>query len=145
MMRTTRKAPVVHGRLVTRHASRNHMKSLRKLAGFLRPYTRYIIIGPLLMLLLEMAMDLMQPRLMQRIVDVGIVRLDLSIVLTTGAMIVGLALIGMLAGAGNTILAGRASQGVGADLRSALFRKVQSLSFGMYYLGTNAQTGLYGL
>ncbi len=105
------------------------MRSLRKLAGFLRPYTRYIIIGPLLMLL-EVAMDLMQPRLMQRIVDVGIARLDLSIVLTTGAMMVGLALIGMLGGAGNTIFAVRASQGVGADLRSALFRKVQSLSFG---------------
>ena len=43
----------------------------------------WTIIGPLLMAV-EVAMDLMQPRLMQRIVDVGIAQLDLTVVVNTG-------------------------------------------------------------
>lgn len=105
------------------------MSSLQKLTSFLRPYWLYAIIGPLFMLV-EVTMDLMQPRFMQRIVDVGIARLDMSVVLNTGLLMIGLAFIGVLGGSGNTILAVKVSQGVGADLRSALFRKVQSLSFG---------------
>ena len=105
------------------------MNSLRKLAGFLRPYWKGVIIGPLLMVV-EVAMDLMQPRLMQRIIDVGIAQLDLTVVVNTGLLMIGLALIGVFGGIGCTILAVRVSQGSGADLRSELFRKVQALSFG---------------
>jgi ATP-binding cassette subfamily B multidrug efflux pump len=100
-----------------------------KLAKFLRPYWKKIIIGPLLMVL-EVAMDLAQPRMIQRIVDVGIAQLDLSVVINTGLIMVGLALVGAFGGSGNTVYAVRVSQGFGADLRSSLFRKVQSLSFG---------------
>ena len=100
-----------------------------KLIKFLRPYWKKIIIGPLLMVL-EVAMDLAQPRMIQRIVDVGIAQLDLSVVINTGLIMVGLALIGAFGGSGNTVFAVKVSQGFGADLRSSLFRKVQSLSFG---------------
>ena len=105
------------------------MSSLYKLAGFLRPYWRLVIIGPLLMLI-EVAMDLAQPRLMQHIVDVGIAQLDMPVVINTGFFMVGLALIGAFGGCGNTMVAVKVSQGFGADLRSSLFGKVQSLSFG---------------
>jgi len=60
------------------------MSSSYKLAGLLRPYWKEIIIGPLLMLV-EVAMDLAQPRMMQKIVDVGIARLDMSVVINTGS------------------------------------------------------------
>jgi ATP-binding cassette subfamily B multidrug efflux pump len=105
------------------------MNSLRKLSGFLRPYWRSALIAPLLMVL-EVAMDLLQPRLMEQIVDVGIARLDIALVFKTGLLMIGVAVIGMVGGGGNTIFAVKAAQGVGADLRSALFRKVQALSFG---------------
>jgi ATP-binding cassette subfamily B multidrug efflux pump len=105
------------------------MSSLQKLIGFLRPYWLYVIVGPLLMLV-EVTMDLMQPRLMQRIVDIGIAQFDMSVVINTGMLMIGLALIGVIGGGGSTIFAVRTSERVGADLRSALFRKVQSLSFG---------------
>ena len=42
------------------------------------------MLAPLCMLL-EVAMDLMQPRLIQRIVDEGIARSDMRLVLTTTA------------------------------------------------------------
>lgn len=75
-------------------------------------------------------MDLAQPRLVQRIVDQGVVKFDMQIVLLTGAVMVGAALVGLVGGMGSTIYAILAGQAFGADLRGALFRRVQALSFG---------------
>ena len=105
------------------------MKSSLKLAKFLKPYWKWAILAPLLMIL-EVAMDLMQPRLIQRIVDEGIAQLDMSVVANTGLLMVGLALVGAVGGLGCTVFAALAAQGFGADLRHTLFRKVQSFSFG---------------
>ncbi len=74
-------------------------------------------------------MDLMQPRMVQRIVDEGIAQLDLTIVIQTGLLMIGLAVLGALGGMSNGIFAEYAAQGFGADLREHLFRKVQTLSF----------------
>jgi len=105
------------------------VKSSLKLARFLKPYWRWAILAPLLMIL-EVAMDLMQPRLIQHIVDVGIAQLELSVVTNTGLLMVGLALVGAVGGLGCTVFATLSAQGFGADLRYALFRQVQSFSFG---------------
>jgi ATP-binding cassette subfamily B protein len=80
-------------------------------------------------MLLEVVMDLLQPRMVQRIIDVGIARMDLPAVLQTGAWMAGIALVGAVGGIGCTIFAETAAVGFGADLRAFLFRKVQSLSF----------------
>jgi ATP-binding cassette subfamily B protein len=105
------------------------MNSLLKLFGLMKPYWKIAMLGPVLMTL-EVAMDLLQPRLMQRIVDVGIAQFDLSIVFGTGGLMIVLSFIGVFAGVGGGLFAVRSSQLFAADLRSALFRKVQSLSFG---------------
>lgn len=105
------------------------MKASLDLIKFLKPYKRWVILAPLLMLL-EVVMDLMQPRLIQRIVDEGIATLNLSLVIQSGLLMVGLALIGAMGGMSNGICAVKAVQGFGADLRESLFRKVQTLSFG---------------
>ena len=81
-------------------------------------------------MVLEVTMDLMQPRLLQHIIDQGIGQSNLSVVINTGLMMVGAAVIGMIGGVGCTVYAIRAGQGFGADLRGNLFRKVQGLSFG---------------
>ena len=80
-------------------------------------------------MLLEVIMDLFQPALMARIIDVGIANFDLSAVWRTGGLMILVAVIGMLGGVGSTIAASIAAMNMGADLRDALFRKVQSLSF----------------
>lgn len=99
-----------------------------KLAKFIKPYWRWVLIAPVLMTL-EVAMDLMQPRMVERIVDQGIALLDQSVVLQTGLLMFGLAVIGAMGGMSNGIFAELTVQAFGADLREALFRKVQSLSF----------------
>lgn len=102
---------------------------MRKLLVYLRPYRHWVLLAPLLMLV-ETTTDLLQPRMIQRIVDVGIAQQDLDVVLQTGVWMVGLSIAGALGGIGCTAMSVLASQGFGADLRDGLFTKVQSLSFG---------------
>jgi len=104
------------------------MEAVHKLIKFLKPYRRWMVLAPILMAL-EVAMDLFQPALIERIVDVGIANLDLALVTRTGLLMVGLAMIGVLGGFFNGVFAVKTSQSFGADLRAALFRKVQTLSF----------------
>ena len=79
---------------------------------------------------LEVVMDLMQPRMVQRIVDDGIAQFDMAVVINTGLLMIGYALIGVVGGIGGNVFTELSTQGFEADLRSALFRKTQSLSFG---------------
>ena len=105
------------------------MNSGVKLTAFLKPYWRWIALAPLLMTL-EVAMNLMQPRLIQTIVDQGIAQLNLHLILQTGLLMVVLTVIGALGGMSNGIFAEMTVQGFSADLRQFLFRKVQTFSFG---------------
>jgi ATP-binding cassette subfamily B protein len=105
------------------------MRATRKLSSFLKPYWRWAVLAPLLMVL-EVSMDLLQPRLIQRIIDQGILQSNMDVVIHTGLWMVGLALIGLVGGMGCTVYTVLAAQGLGADLRDTLFRKIQSLSFG---------------
>ncbi|MBC8075590.1 MAG: ABC transporter ATP-binding protein, partial [Chloroflexales bacterium] len=105
------------------------MHATRKLAAFLKPYWLWALLAPLLMAL-EVAMDLIQPRLVERIIDQGVARGDMGVVLNTGMWMIGIALIGIVGGVGCGVFAVLAGQHFGADLRAALFRRVQALSFG---------------
>lgn len=104
------------------------LRALLKLSRFLKPYRLWAVLAPLAMVL-EVALDLMQPRMIQRIIDAGITRGNFDLVLHTGLWMIALAILGVGAGMACTVFAMRAGQGFGADLRRALFAKVQSLSF----------------
>ena len=104
------------------------MNSGLKLARFVKPYWRWAALAPLLMML-EVAMDLLQPRMVQRIVDDGIARLDLNVVIQTGLLMVLLAVVGAPGGIFNGFFAEKTALAFAADLREALFRKVQTFSF----------------
>lgn len=106
-----------------------HLSAFRRIGGFLRPYWKEALLAPLLMVL-EVAMDLAQPRFLERIVDVGIAQMDLQVVFSTGLTMLAVAVIGVGGGVGCGIFAVRAAHKAGADVRSAIFRKIQSLSFG---------------
>ena len=105
------------------------MQNILKLMGYMRPYWKLATIAPLLKLI-EVVLELMQPRLVQRIVDEGIARGDLDLVIETGLWMLGLAIGGVLFGIGNAWFGVWVAQRVETDVRSALFGKIQSLSFG---------------
>ena len=75
----------------------------------------------------EAACDLLQPRLMSRLIDNGAVKGDLNYVLRTGLIMLGVTGLGAVFALIRNISASRASQGFGADLRLDLFAKIQSL------------------
>ena len=104
------------------------MISTRKLMRFLKPYWHWALLAPLLMVV-EVWMDLMQPRLIQTIIDEGIATGSMQVVLNTGLRMIGVAVIGALGGMSCSVFAVLASEGYGADMRAALYRKVHSLSF----------------
>lgn len=109
---------------------------MRPFLKYLKPYWKQALIAPLLMIL-EVAMDLMQPRMMQRIVDEGIRLGNQRLVLETGLLMLVFALIGAVGGVGCTVFAVRAAYNFGTDLRNSVYRKMQSLSFGnLDQLGT---------
>ena len=105
------------------------MQALLKLLKFLRPHWRFTVMAPILMLC-EVVLDLMQPRLIQRIIDYGVARSDINMVLATAFLMLCFMVLSGLSGLGCGFFAVRAAYGLGGDLRAALFRKVQTLSFG---------------
>lgn len=105
------------------------MKPLRRMLGYLRPYWFAALLAPLLMVL-EVAMDLSQPRLLQSIVDIGIANRDQTFVVRTGLVMVAVAVVGMIGGVGCTVFSTIAALNFATDVRSSLFRKIQELSFG---------------
>ena len=65
----------------------------RNLAPFLKPYWRWAVLAPLMMGL-EVAMDLTQPRLVQRIIDRGIAHGNSAVVFHNGGLMILAALLG---------------------------------------------------
>ncbi|MCU6340333.1 hypothetical protein KW823_27865, partial [Enterobacter quasiroggenkampii] len=70
-----------------------------------------------------------QPTLMSHIVDYGVVNRDMGYIARTGLMMVGIALVGIAGGMGCVYFASIASQHVGADIRLAMFKNIQTFSF----------------
>ncbi|MCM3082041.1 ABC transporter ATP-binding protein [Brevibacillus invocatus] len=99
-----------------------------KLFSYLRPHWVATLLAPLLMLL-EVAMDLMQPILMANIIDEGVMKGDLAHIQQTGLLMLGVALVGLVGGVGCSIYSSIASQRFGEDLRHDVFRRVQTFSF----------------
>jgi len=105
------------------------MQSIQRLIRFVKPYWKAGLLA-LLMLATASLMELAIPLLVQRIIDEGIAHQDTFVVLNTTLTMLAAAGIGAFLIVGNSILAVRVAQNFSADLRSALFRKVQALSFG---------------
>ena len=104
------------------------MPSLFRIFRFMRPYRRYLFFG-FWATALPVAMELSVPRLLQFIIDEGILPRQMDMILLGAFWMFVAAMIG----AGSTLGQGwcRAvvSQGLAFDIRHALFRHIQSLSF----------------
>jgi ATP-binding cassette subfamily B multidrug efflux pump len=105
------------------------MKSIRKLIHFAKPYWKQATIA-LLLLTAAVAMDLTIPRLIQRIIDQGVSKNDMQVVVNTAALMIGLTLLSMAFAVGNSVLSVQVGEGFSRDLREATFVKIQELSFG---------------
>ncbi|WP_223702655.1 ABC transporter ATP-binding protein [Sutcliffiella deserti] len=104
-----------------------------KVFSFLKPYKLAVGIA-LILMLTELVVELLQPLLMAKIIDDGILQEDLDVVMKWGGVMVGLSFVAFLAGVINSFFAAHVSQSFGYDIRKGLFGKIQSFSFANFSL-----------
>ncbi|MGN1001676.1 MAG: ABC transporter ATP-binding protein [Oscillospiraceae bacterium] len=102
---------------------------LSKLFKYIKGYEKAAVLAPLFVVA-EVICELVLPYLMSGIIDTGINGDGgMSYILKTGAVMLVLAILSMVSGVSSTKYASAASQGFGANLRGAMFDKVQEFSF----------------
>ncbi len=105
------------------------MKQVLKILPFVRPYWLKAVLS-LVLLAVVVVLDLAIPRLVQRIIDQGILAGSLDEVWRTFLLMLAISVANTLLAIGNNNYSVQVGEGVARDLREALFVKIQSLSFG---------------
>lgn len=95
---------------------------------YIKPYLSAFIIGPLLMII-EVVGEVVLPKLMANIINIGAMNKDVPYIITMGIAMIFAALLMMIGGIGGAYFAAKAAISFSSDLRSDVFAKVQKFSF----------------
>ena len=95
---------------------------------YLKKYWFFCILAPLCMMG-EVVTDLLQPDMMADIVDNGVLKGDISLIVSVGLKMILTVILGGLSGILCGAFANVVTQGFANDLRKALFKKIMNLSF----------------
>ncbi len=101
---------------------------MKMVLQYLKDYKKESILAPLFKML-EASFELFVPLVVAAIIDVGIAGLDRSYILKMGAVLVALALIGLICSVTAQYFSAKAAAGFATKLRHALFAHLQGLSF----------------
>mgnify|MGYP001676466120 FL=1 len=101
---------------------------VNKLKPYLKPYLKETILAPLFKLF-EAILELFVPLIMAVIIDKGIENRDTTLILQQGAILIGLGILGVAVSITAQYFAAKAATGFTADVRQALFSKIQYFSF----------------
>lgn len=101
------------------------MQAFFNLLKYLKPYLFFAVIGPLFMCI-EVAMDLLQPMIMQHIIDNGIAEQNHSYVFKMSLLMLVVAVIGLIGGLGCSIYSTKAAVNFATDIRQDLLRRWNS-------------------
>ena len=104
------------------------IKIIRRLSGLLGRYRKETF-WAIPIMILGVITELLMPIMMARIIDVGIPNQDLSYILRTGAIMIGLGIASMGFGILNMYLSSVAAQGFGMNVRQAVYAKVTSFAY----------------
>lgn len=99
-----------------------------KLSKYLKPYALFAVLTPLSMVG-EVLGDLLQPKLMSKIVDDGVLGQDMDLIIKTGLLMLLVLIGGGACGIAASAFGGIASQSFSRDLRVDVFKRVMGLSF----------------
>lgn len=103
------------------------MLAIRQLFAYLSPYKVFAIVGPLLMVV-EVMMDLIQPTIMQHMIDTGIANGDHPYVIKMFIFMLISAVIGLIGGVGCTIYSSKAAIHFATDIRQDLYETLAYFS-----------------
>ena len=95
---------------------------------YIKPYLPAFIIGPLMMIV-EVIGEVVLPKLMANIINVGVTNGSAGYITGTGALMILVALLMMAGGVGGAYFGAKAAVSFAADLRKDAFDKVQTFSF----------------
>ena len=101
---------------------------IRKLLSYVKAYRKQSILAPAFMTA-EVLLEITIPFVMAKMVNDGMSKGDLRYTMLMGALMVALGFFSMIMGALSGRFAAHAGAGFAANLRSALFEKVQDFSF----------------
>lgn len=99
-----------------------------KLSKYLKPYALFAVLTPLSMVG-EVLGDLLQPKLMSKIVYDGVLGQDMNLIIRTGLLMLLVLIGGGACGIAASAFGGIASQSFSRDLRVDVFKRVMGLSF----------------
>lgn len=101
---------------------------------YLKKYWFFALLAPIFMIG-EVSMDLLQPELMSRIIDDGVLGINnggvgnLNTVITIGLKMVGFVALGGICGVMSGVFANLCAQQFGNDVRKAVFKRIMEFSF----------------
>ena len=101
---------------------------VNRLKPYLKPYLKETILAPLFKLF-EAILELLVPLIMAVIIDKGIENQDTSLILGQGGILIVLGILGVVVSITAQYYAAKAATGFTADVRQALFSKIQYFSF----------------
>lgn len=101
---------------------------VKSLFAYMKDYKKECVLGPLFKLL-EASFELMVPLVMAAVIDVGIANGDRGYIGSMCLVMAALGVIGLVCSITAQFFAAKASVGVAAKLRHALFAHIQELSF----------------
>ncbi|MBT2696910.1 ABC transporter ATP-binding protein [Bacillus sp. ISL-40] len=101
---------------------------MKFLSKYIKKYWKSFSIA-VLFLTIEAISDLMQPTIMAKIIDEGVANKDIGYVLKMGGLMLLITACGAIAASTRSVVASIVSQNFGTELRSDLFKKIQTLSF----------------
>lgn len=101
---------------------------------YLKKYWFFALLAPIFMIG-EVSMDLLQPELMSRIIDDGVLGINnggvgnLNTVITIGLKMIGFVALGGICGVMSGVFANLCAQQFGNDVRKAVFKRIMEFSF----------------
>ena len=101
---------------------------MNQLKPYLKPYLKETILAPLFKLF-EAILELFVPLIMAVIIDKGIGNKDTTLILHQGVILICLGILGVVVSITAQYFAAKAATGFTADVRQALFSKIQYFSF----------------
>lgn len=101
---------------------------MNRLKPYLKPYLKETILAPLFKLF-EAILELLVPLIMAVIIDKGIGNQDTSLILGQGGILIVLGILGVVVSITAQYYAAKAATGFTAEVRQALFSKIQYFSF----------------
>lgn len=101
---------------------------MKKYLPFFLKYRRAVVLAPALVIV-DVICEIVQPDLMSKIVDNGVLHKDLHYIVGIGGLMLSLSIVAIAANVGNIYYSSHASVGFAAELRKGLFSKIQQFSF----------------